>query len=109
MIAKRFFLSFVLIFLLYSLTKGVFIYFDRLKIYRKLEKKRETLKKRKIELQTRIKKAESLDFLERTIRNKLQLVRQNETVVILSYPTPTPIILKTKEKSIPLQWLEIFQ
>lgn len=105
---KDIFLIFILLFLLISLTKGVFIYIDRFKIYESLQKKAEKLEKQKIELQTRIKKAQSYDYLEKKIRDDLQLTKPGETVVILSYPTPTPPSPTPTPKPIPLQWVEIF-
>ena len=106
---KNFFLGVVSLFLLYSLAKGIFVFTDRFKIYQRLERKKKALEKKKIELQTRIKKAESLDYLEKKIRNDLQLVQPNETVVILSYPTPTPVKPTPTPLPIPLQWVEIFK
>ncbi len=106
---KDIFLTFVLLFLLFSLAKGLFVYFDRFKIYKELKEKEQKLKKKKIELQTRIKKAKSPDFIEKSIRNKLQLTKPGETIVILSYPTPTPITPTPTPKPIPLQWVEIFK
>ncbi len=106
---KSIFLIIVSLFLFYSLAKSLFIFNDRFKIYQRLEQKKKKLEKKKVELQTRIKKAESLDYLEKKIRNDLQLVLPNETVVILSYPTPTPVKPTPTPLPIPLQWVEIFK
>ena len=98
-----------LAFLLYSLIKGIVVYTDRVKIYKRLEEKVSRLKKRKIELQTKLKQVESLDFLEKRIRNDLQLVLPGETIVILPYPTPTYLTPTPTPKPIPFQWVEIFK
>ena len=105
---KFIFLSFVAFFLTYSLIKGIYIYFDRYNIYKQLSQKEKTLEKKKIELQTKIKKVKSLDYLEKIIREKLQLAQPGETIVILPYPTPTSAV-NEKKQDIPSQWLEIFK
>ncbi len=109
MSAKNILLFFVLLFLSYSLAKGVFIYTDRFKIYKQLKERKQNLEKEKIELQTRLKKAKSIDFIEKTIRNKLQLAKPNETIVIMSYPTPTPTPKPKQPVPVWKQWVDLFR
>lgn len=103
---KRFFLVIVLIFLFFSLTKNIFDYKKTINFYNSFKNEYEQEKKRKIELRTKILKSKDPYEVEKIISNKLGLLKQDEIVIIIPNPTPTPKINKPKELPIYRQWIE---
>jgi cell division protein FtsB len=103
---KRFFLVIVLIFLFFSLTKNIFDYKKTINFYNSFKNEYEQEKKRKIELRTKILKSKDPYEVEKIIRNKLGLLKQDEIAIIIPNPTPTPKINKPKELPIYRQWIE---
>lgn len=86
---------FIFIFFLFSsLIPGIRDYKNKISFYNQTKKEYEAEKKRQIELQTEIAKKKSTDEVEKTIRNKLNLLKENEIVLIVPtptyFPTPTP-------------------
>lgn len=77
-------------------------------IYDRSKKEYEEAKQKNARLKTEIVKQKSLHEVEKTIRNKLNLSKEGELVVIIPRPspTPTPIIVPT----IPIykQWINVF-
>jgi cell division protein FtsB len=77
------------IFLFFSLTKTIFDYRNTLTFYQGYQTEYETAKHTHIALQTKILRASDQNELEKTIRNKLNLLKENEIAVIVPLPTPT--------------------
>lgn len=105
---KKIFIIALFIFLLYSLLPNLLNYKNKIQFYEQIKKDYEEEKKKNIELKTQIIKKKSVDEIEKTIRNKLNLSKENEVVVIIPSPTkkltpsPTPV-LKNWQK-----WWQIF-
>ncbi len=105
---KKIFLIIFLIFLFSSLLPNVLNYKNKIEFYQQIKKDYEEEKKKNIELKTKIINKKSIDEIEKTIRNKLNLSKENEVVIIIPSPTkkilpsPTPV-LKNWQK-----WWQIF-
>jgi len=83
----------VLVFLATSLVKNIYNYYDKQQFYNDYK---DTLKKeasKNISLKTQILKKGDPNELEKTIRNKLNLSKEGETVVVLAMPSPTPVMV----------------
>ena len=65
-------------------------------------------KKRNIELKTEVVKKKSLTEVEKTIRDKLNLLQPNEIAIIL--PTPSPSLISVTPTPAPnwQQWWQLF-
>ncbi len=101
-------LIFFVLFLFSSLVRNLFDYRNKLQFYEEYKKEYEKEKQENIALKTEVLKKTSQTELEKTIRNKLNLLRPDEVAVMLPSPTPIPIT----PSSIPLpnwmQWWKLF-
>jgi len=106
--SKRIFLWLLAIFLVYSLVRSIFSYQKRFQFYEDYKNSLEKEKKTNIELKTEIVKKKSGTEVEKTIRNKLNLLKKNEVALIIPspnltpHPSPTPILPNWKK------WWKIF-
>lgn len=105
---KKTILFFFLLFLFFSLLKNILNYQARLQFYQDYKKEYEKEKNRQRQLQTEILKKKSSIEIEKTIRNKLNLLKEDEVAVLLPSPTlspafPTPIPLPNWVK-----WWQVF-
>ncbi len=105
---KKLFFVLLVIFLFSSLIPNVFNYRNKLSFYQQTKKELDDEKKRQIELQTQIVKKKSSDEVEKTIRNKLNLLKENEVALII--PSPTPKVIKITPTPAPnyIQWWNLF-
>jgi len=107
-LVKRGLYLLLIIFLFFSLTKNFFDYLQNIQFYQSYKENYEKEKKRNISLKTEILKKSNPEEVEKTIRDKLNLLQPGEESIILPNPTPTPTI------SIPAplpnwqQWWETF-
>lgn len=92
------------IFLFFSLTKTIFDYRNTLSFYQSFKTEYEAAKHENIALQTKILRASDRNELEKTIRNKLNLLKKNEIAVIVPLPTPTPTVLTPTPAPVYKQW-----
>lgn len=81
-----------ILFLFSSLVKNLFDYRNKLQFYQQYKKEYDKEKKENITLKTEVLKKTSQTELEKTIRNKLNLLKPDEVAIILPSPTPVPII-----------------
>ena len=98
----------VVLFLFFSLSKNILDYRKTLSFYDSFKKDYEKEKKTNITLQTEILKNNDPNELEKTIRNKLSLLKNNEVAVIIPEPTPTPAPIKKPVLPIYQQWFKVF-
>lgn len=98
----------LLLFFFSSLTKNLFDYGKKLSFFEDFRKEYEKEKKRNIELKTQLLKKSDPNEIEKTIRNKLNLLRPDEVVIILKQPTPTPTVITPTPLPNYLQWLKVF-
>lgn len=107
-IIKKLFFILLIIFLFSSLVPNVFNYKNKLSFYQQTKKEYEAEKKKQIELKTEIVKKKSADEVEKTIRNKLNLLKENEIAIIIPSPTyapkitPTPVLVNWEK------WWKVF-
>lgn len=87
---KKIFLIFLFIFLFSSLVRNIFDYQKKITFYQQYEEEVKKETKKKINLQTEILKKTDPYYLEEVIRDKLNLAKPNEKVILLSPPSPTP-------------------
>lgn len=80
-----------ILFLFSSLVRNLFDYRNKLRFYDEYKKEYEKEKKQNTALKTEILKKTSQSELEKTIRNKLNLLKPDEVAVIFPSPTPIPI------------------
>lgn len=107
-VIKKIFFILLIIFLFSSLIPNIVNYKNKISFYQQTKKEYENEKKKQIELQTEIVKKKSSYEVEKTIRNKLNLLKENEIALIIPSPTfipkPTPTsILKNWQK-----WWQVF-
>lgn len=95
------------LFLFSSLTKTLFDYQNTLSFYQGFKTEYETAKHENIALQTRILRASDRNELEKTIRNKLNLLKENEVAVIVPLPSPTPTVLTPTPQPAYSQWKSV--
>ncbi|MEK9169678.1 MAG: septum formation initiator family protein, partial [Patescibacteria group bacterium] len=77
---------FLLIFLFSSLLKNLFSYKSKLDFYQQFKQNFDKEKKRNIELKTEVVRKKSVEEIEKTIRNDLNLLKNNEIALIIPSP-----------------------
>ena len=89
---------FLLLFLFSSLLRNLFGYKSKLQFYQQFKKNFDKETKRNIELKTEVVRKKSVEEIEKTIRNDLNLLKDNEIALIIPSPpkisasiTPTPL------------------
>ncbi|PIY71839.1 hypothetical protein COY87_04065 [Candidatus Roizmanbacteria bacterium CG_4_10_14_0_8_um_filter_33_9] len=105
---RRIFLFILLLFLTTSFVRNMIDIKRNTPIYDRSKIEYEEAKQKNAKLKTEIVKQKSLYEVEKTIRNKLNLSKEGELVIIIPHPslTPTPII----SPPVPIykQWVNIF-
>lgn len=96
------------LFLLFSLTKNLFDYQNSTKFFESYKQDYEEEKKKNLFLKTHILKYKDPNELEKTIRNKLNLTKENEVAVILPEPTKTPTGPTPTPAPNYQRWFEVF-
>ena len=59
-------------------------------------------------LKTQLVKKSDTNEIEKTIRNKLNMLKQDEVAIILRQPTPTPLLITPTPLPNYLQWWQVF-
>jgi hypothetical protein len=98
----------VLFFLLISLARNVFDYQRNISFYEetKINFEKATLKNKELILH---KQANSSPFeVEKNLRNKQNLLRKNEIIVIIPSPSPIPIQAARLSEPPYRQWIRLF-
>ena len=98
----------LLLFFFSSLTKNLFDYRRRLSFYEEYKRDFEKEEKRNIELKTEVLKKSDPNEIEKTIRNKLNLLKPDEVAIILKQPSPTPVVITPTPLPNYLQWWKVF-
>lgn len=96
------------IFLLFALSKNIVDYRRNIKLHETLKKEYDNKKKENIKLKTNVLRYNDPDELEKTIRNKLNMVKEDEVAVIIAKPSPTPQPLAPTPQQPYKQWLRTF-
>ena len=96
------------LFLLFALSKNIVDYRRNIKLHQTLKSEFEEEKKENIKLKTNILRYNDPDELEKTIRNKLNLVKDKEVAVIIAEPTPSAQRITPVPQQPFKQWLAVF-
>jgi len=91
-----------------SLVRNLLNYQSKLKFYDDYQKEYEKEYKKNLSLKTEYLKKTDQYEIEKTIRNKLNLVKDNETSVILPAITPRPTVLTPTPLPNWQQWRKLF-
>lgn len=105
---KNIFFIFLLIFLFSSLLRNLFGYKSKLDFYQQFKRNFDKEKKRNIELRTEVVRKKSQEEIEKTIRNNLNLLKDNEVALILPSPVKTPILITPTPLPNWRQWWEVY-
>ncbi len=105
---KRITLLFIGLFFISALSKSIFEYRKNVSFHNQYKQEYEKEKKRNIELQTQLVKTEDSYEFEKAVRNKLNLHKENEVIVVI--PNPTPTVFVPSATPIPnyIKWIDIF-
>lgn len=105
---KKIIFFLILIFLFSSLTKNLFDYQKNFQFYKGFKDNFEKEKKTNISLKTEYLKKSDPNEIEKTIRNKLNLLRPDEIALMIPAPTPTPTPIIIPKIPIYQQWWRVF-
>ncbi len=99
----------IALFLGLSLTRNIFSYKDKIGFYNEIKADHDKEKALNKKLKSDLKKSSDYYFVERQIRDKLNLIKEDEIAIIIPEitpsPTPTPII----EKEPYQEWFELYR
>lgn len=107
-IIKKLLFYLLLVFLFSSLIPNIINYKNKISFYRQTKENLFDEEKKQIELKTEIVKKKSADEVEKTIRNKLNLLKENELAIIIPSPTKTPQITPTPVLRNWEKWWNVF-
>ncbi|MCX7881019.1 MAG: septum formation initiator family protein [Patescibacteria group bacterium] len=105
---KKIFFLFLSFFLIFSLLKNIINHQKKLQFYQEYEEQLKKERKKNIELKTEIARKNDLYYVEKIARNKLNLSKENEMVIILSPPSPTPTIITPTPAPNWYLWFKVF-
>lgn len=92
-IARNVILIFFVLFFFSSLTRNFFEYQKNMSFYQSYKNDYENEKKKNIELKTQVLKSNDPSEIEKTIRNKLNMLKPSEVSIMVADPTPSPVQL----------------
>jgi len=105
---KNIFFTFLLIFLFSSLLRNLLGYKSKLDFHQQFKQNFERETKRNIELKTEVVKKKSTEEIEKTIRNDLNLLKDNEVALIIPSPTKVPVSVTPTPLPNWRQWWELY-
>ncbi len=105
---KNIIFLFLLLFLFSSLLRNLFSYKSKLDFYQQFKQEFNKEKKRNIELKTEVVRKKSVEEIEKTIRNDLNLLKDNEVALIIPFPTKTPSVIIPTPLPHWKQWRELY-
>jgi hypothetical protein len=105
---KRFIFLMLALFFLSSLSKNILEYRKNIEFYNGYKNEYEEEKKKNNELKTLLVKTVDAHQMEKMIRNKLNLHKDNESIIIVPQITPTPTIIAPTPVPNYKQWADTF-
>jgi cell division protein FtsB len=105
---KRIIFVLLLLFFLSSFSQNVFKYQQNLTFYNNYKAEYEKQKKQNNQLKTLLVKTSDTYEMEKTIRNKLNMLQNGETVIVVPPITPTPFVPTPTPQAVYQQWVHIF-
>ena len=92
-VIKKIFFLFLVLFITNTFIKNIVSFQKKYQFYLEIKNQYERLKKKNIELKTQfLRKTDPIE-IEKKAREKLNLSKEGEIIVILPPPTPTPTII----------------
>lgn len=107
-IVRRGVVLIIFIFLTYSLIKNVSEFRKNIQFYDNYQNQLKDAEQTKARLMTQKTLKTSPRAIEKTIRNQLNLLRENEVAVIVPPPSPTPTPIITPAVPVYRQWWNAF-
>ena len=106
---KRLLLYLLIVFFITSLTRSLIEYGKNQQFYQDYKNEFEKEKKRNTELKTQLVKSQDINEFEKIVRDKLNLTKQNEYILVI--PNPTPTVLTPTPTPVPnyQQWIDTFK
>ncbi|MFA9289259.1 MAG: septum formation initiator family protein [Weeksellaceae bacterium] len=98
----------LLFFIVSSLSKTLFDYQKNYSFYQEYKEEYEIEKKRNIELNTMIVRSKDTFEFEKMVRNKLNLHKENERIIIIPNPTPTIFEPTPTPQTVYEEWVDVF-
>lgn len=95
-------------FVIYSLSKTLLGYREKISFTGQYKQDYEEALKKNRRLKSDLVKAQDYHAVERAIRNKLNLSKPGEVVVIIPKPSPSPTPTPEVKKPVFQQWIEVF-
>jgi cell division protein FtsB len=94
--------------LIFSLSKNIFEYHKKEAFYKNYQSELDAQKRKQLKLKSEIARSKDYYFVEKNIREKLNLLKPDEIQVILPQPTvfPTPTIYIKQPPY--RQWIDLF-
>lgn len=105
---KKLIFAGLILFFFFSLTRNFFEYRKNLQFYDQYRKEHEAEVKKNNELKAQLVKNNDSYEMEKRIRNKLNLLKENEVAVLLPEPSPTPTIVLPTAVPVHEQWRNVF-
>lgn len=105
---KNALLTILALFLFQSLIRNIFSYKKKLDFYTSYKKQYLDETKRNKKLKSEIVKSKDYAYVEKAIREELNLLKPDEVAVILPKITPIPKVATPIQKSPIEQWIELF-
>lgn len=106
-VRKAFFLI-LAVFLIASLTKNIFDYYQKVQFYKGFEKEYQKERKNNITFKTQILKNSDAHEVEKTLRDQLNLSKEGEYTVLIPTPTLNPIQPTPAPQPVYIQWWQTF-
>lgn len=107
-VLKRAFFFIIFVFLVFSLFKNISEFQKNQAFYRSYKQEYEKERDANVRLKTQKLQKSSLREVEKTIRNKLNLLRPHEIALIIPPPSPTPSPAVTPVLPVWQQWQDVF-
>ncbi|QQS44362.1 septum formation initiator family protein [Candidatus Roizmanbacteria bacterium] len=106
---KRLLLYLLILFFITSLTRSLIDYGKNQQFYQDYKNEYENEKKRNVELKTQLVKSQDINEFEKIVRDKLNLHKSNEYILVI--PNPTPTVLTPTPTPVPnyQQWIDVFK
>jgi hypothetical protein len=98
----------IAIFLGISLTRNIFSYSDKIRFYNELKAEHDQEKALNKKLKSDVSKSSDYFHIERQIREKLNLLQEDEVALIIPEITPSPTPQPMVEKKPYQMWAELF-
>lgn len=105
---KRIVMGLLAVFFLISLSRNLLEYQKNLAFYNDYKSEYQIEKRRNEELKTQYVKTQDAYEFEKTVRNKLNMHKKNEVILVVPEPTPTVVQQTPTPEPNYAQWIDVF-